>query len=319
MELACRGVVPGGANDEPGFVFAPLHFAAPGFLSRRSAAQRDEGGRSSRRSKKVDGKGLACRGVVPGGANDEPGFVFAPLHFAAAGFVPRAARNEAWRRGRDSNPRRADRPSTVFKTVALNHSATPPYKSGAFRVMGLRPKRDRVGRPGRPHAETTQPPLLLQTGENHFTAPAGFVVALTFFCAASVGQGLAPNLNPRSVRLCRAYTAGFVIAIPEIGLRARSDIEPIMSGTVEDVNVVHESWAVFRVMPRSAGQTRPRLPLCGITWQDRRLKPLSHPSVQIRRLSRDGPAAQTRPRWPARPASRGNHSATPPCSAIIIQ
>jgi hypothetical protein len=30
-----------------------------------------------------------------------------------------------WRRGRDSNPRR-DEPEAVFKTAALNHSATPP-------------------------------------------------------------------------------------------------------------------------------------------------------------------------------------------------
>ena len=30
-----------------------------------------------------------------------------------------------WRRGRDLNPRRV-KPSTVFKTAAFNHSATPP-------------------------------------------------------------------------------------------------------------------------------------------------------------------------------------------------
>ena len=34
---------------------------------------------------------------------------------------------------------------------------------------------------------------------------------------------------------------------------------------------------VFRVIPE--GETRPRFPLCGITWQDRYLKPLRHLSV----------------------------------------
>lgn len=31
-----------------------------------------------------------------------------------------------WRRGRDSNPRDPAKGLTVFKTVAFNHSATPP-------------------------------------------------------------------------------------------------------------------------------------------------------------------------------------------------
>jgi hypothetical protein len=44
-----------------------------------------------------------------------------------------------WRRGRDSNPR-PDKREAVFKTAALNHSATPPV--GQYRPQQERDQRE---------------------------------------------------------------------------------------------------------------------------------------------------------------------------------
>ena len=47
-----------------------------------------------------------------------------------------------WRRGRDSNPR-PDKREAVFKTAALNHSATPPV--GQYRAEQERDQREGGG------------------------------------------------------------------------------------------------------------------------------------------------------------------------------
>jgi hypothetical protein len=66
-----------------------------------------------------------------------------PLYFASAiGYRLQpnseiSLREISWRRERDSNSRRTSRPSTVFKTAALNHSAIPPRKSFVCRQPHL--------------------------------------------------------------------------------------------------------------------------------------------------------------------------------------
>src|SRR4030042_6886353 len=56
-----------------------------------------------------------------------------------------------WRRGRDSNPR-PDKREAVFKTAALNHSATPPV--GQYRAARRRDQRE-VGRGQRRESRPT--------------------------------------------------------------------------------------------------------------------------------------------------------------------
>src|ERR671936_214074 len=86
---------------------------------RGGEAQSGRAGAAACRSRPPDVPRLAGREETGDGALDPRSRIWAAIRLGE-------------RRGRDLNPRRTQRPETVFETAAFDRSATPPRNTGYF-------------------------------------------------------------------------------------------------------------------------------------------------------------------------------------------